>query len=135
MRVAMCGLLPVASCRQLLAPTTDLNATHMHSVTVTLHQHVIYVPSTLHDCTCHACLHDRFMHSPAHHSDHTACGNALEQCLHPQASVTLEHQMALVRTHMSLAAELGRPVSMHCVRAHGPLQVCGCALIYIGLGH
>jgi len=39
-----------------------------------------------------------------------------------KASITLEHQMALVTTHIRLAAELGRPVSMHCVRAQGAMH-------------
>lgn len=33
-----------------------------------------------------------------------------------------EHQLELTRRHLLLAAELGKPVSMHCVRAFGHLQ-------------
>jgi TatD DNase family protein len=33
-----------------------------------------------------------------------------------------EHQTALVRHHLQLAAELNRPVSMHCVRCYGFLE-------------
>ncbi len=36
-----------------------------------------------------------------------------------------EHQLQLVKTHLALAAELRRPVSMHCVQVRA---VCGCAL-------
>ncbi|KAG2449891.1 hypothetical protein HYH02_005413 [Chlamydomonas schloesseri] len=34
-----------------------------------------------------------------------------------------EHQLALTEAHLRLAAELGRPVSMHCVQGYGHLQV------------
>lgn len=40
-----------------------------------------------------------------------------------QVSVHLDHQLALVRTHLELAARFDRPVSIHCVRGIGPLQV------------
>ncbi|KAG2493508.1 hypothetical protein HYH03_008324 [Edaphochlamys debaryana] len=32
------------------------------------------------------------------------------------------HQLALTEAHLALAAELGRPVSMHCVQSYGHLQ-------------
>lgn len=38
-----------------------------------------------------------------------------------QVSTTLAHQMALVQTHFDIAAQYGRPVSVHCVRAQGAL--------------
>lgn len=40
-----------------------------------------------------------------------------------QVSVSLEHQVALVRHHLALAGRLQRPISMHCVRATGAMQV------------
>lgn len=42
-----------------------------------------------------------------------------------QVSVHMDHQMGLVRRHLEIAAEFGRPVSMHTVRAYGHLQVRG----------
>ena len=36
-----------------------------------------------------------------------------------QLRVSLAHQLALTEHHLRLAAELRRPVSMHCVRAYG----------------
>ena len=36
-----------------------------------------------------------------------------------KAQVTLAHQMALLAHHLNLAAELGRPVSMHMVGGYG----------------
>lgn len=39
-----------------------------------------------------------------------------------QAQVSQQHQVALVAYHLRLAAKYGRPISMHCVRATGPLQ-------------
>ena len=36
-----------------------------------------------------------------------------------QLRVRLDHQLALTESHLKLAAELRRPVSMHCVRAYG----------------
>lgn len=41
--------------------------------------------------------------------------------LPPQYRVKFDHQLALCDYHLRLAAELDRPVSMHCVRAYGPL--------------
>ncbi|KAG1673942.1 hypothetical protein FOA52_015697 [Chlamydomonas sp. UWO 241] len=34
----------------------------------------------------------------------------------------MHHQLALVSSHLALAAEFQRPVSMHCVRAYGQLH-------------
>jgi hypothetical protein len=42
--------------------------------------------------------------------------------LYVQAHVRLDHQLNLFSRQLALAAELGRPVSLHCVRAHGHLQ-------------
>ena len=36
-----------------------------------------------------------------------------------QLKVSFSHQLALTEFHLRLAAELHRPVSMHCVRAYG----------------
>lgn len=38
-----------------------------------------------------------------------------------KAKVKWEHQLALLREQLELAAELGRPVSVHCVRGYGHL--------------
>jgi TatD DNase family protein len=43
-------------------------------------------------------------------------------CSAAQLRVSLSHQMALTELHLGLAAELHRPVSMHCVRAYGETQ-------------
>jgi TatD DNase family protein len=40
-----------------------------------------------------------------------------------KARVALEHQLRIARAHMAVAAEFQRPVSLHCVRATGPMQV------------
>ncbi|MEW5300119.1 MAG: hypothetical protein WDW36_003073 [Sanguina aurantia] len=37
------------------------------------------------------------------------------------ASTKMAHQLAILSLHLDIAAELGRPVSMHCVRGYGPL--------------
>lgn len=37
------------------------------------------------------------------------------------ASTKMSHQLALLSLHFDLAAELQRPLSMHCVRGYGPL--------------
>lgn len=39
-----------------------------------------------------------------------------------RVQVRIEHQMALVKAQVALAAEFARPVSVHCVRAHGHLE-------------
>ncbi len=44
---------------------------------------------------------------------------SLDGCL--QLQVSFEHQLKLTEHHLRLAAEMRRPVSMHCVRAHGHL--------------
>jgi Tat protein secretion system quality control protein TatD with DNase activity len=38
-----------------------------------------------------------------------------------RARCSPQHQLALLQAQLSVAAELGRPVSVHCVRAHGML--------------
>eukprot|EP00955_Chlamydomonas_euryale_P098936 365184-Chlamydomonas_euryale.AAC.6 len=69
--------------------------------------------------------------TPAHRSAHAHVGQHgcrmrhrwhainLYACIDWQATVSLSHQLALVEMHLSLAVELQRPVSMHCVRAYG----------------
>lgn len=39
-----------------------------------------------------------------------------------KAMVTIQHQLGILRYHLQLAAELKRPISLHCVRASGHME-------------